>query len=128
MPSMSPVALVLPREVPTKFRVMCVSSPALGNNPRWEDPIRTTREALQDAGVPFDELAEVESLAKTLAYPQHRIAVLPFVDVLLPGSFDVIDRFVAAGGKVIAQNCYAGEYAWWPDSGFYFNCYLFSHD
>src|ERR1043166_8904588 len=125
---MANVALLIPPEVPFKFRVMAVSSPALGNNPRWEDPIRAAREALQEAGVAFEELAEDQTLAGTLQYPGHRVVVLPFVDMLRPGTFEVIERFVAAGGKVIGQNCYAGEYAWWPDSGFYFNCYLFSHD
>jgi len=122
------VALILPREVPLKFRVLAVSSPALGNNPRWEDPIRAAREALQEAGVGFVELTEDETLSNTLRYPERRIVVLPFVDMLPPGTFGVIERFVAAGGKVIGQNCYAGEYGWWPDAGFYFNCYVFSHD
>jgi hypothetical protein len=128
MNSMNQIALIFPREVPAKFRVMAVSSPALGNNPRWENPIHTVREAMQEAGVPFVELVEDESLAKNLVYPELRVAVLPFVDMLRPGTFEVIERFIAAGGKVIAQNCYGGEYAWWPDSGFYFNCYLFSLD
>jgi len=86
------------------------------------------REALNEAGIVFEELAEDPSLAQTLRFPKHRVVVLPFVDMLLPGSFEIIEKFVAAGGKVIGQCCYAGEYAWWPDSGFHFSCYLFSHD
>lgn len=122
------IALILPSEVPRKFRQMCISSANLGNNPRWADPVATAREALREAGLAFEEIVEDASLATTLQFPRHRIAVHPFADQLLPGTFEIIERFVAQGGKLITQQCYAGEYCFWADSGFHFNCYLFSHD
>ncbi len=122
------VALVLPREVPRKFRNLCISGPNLGINPRWDDPMAAARDSLREAGIAFDELVEDASLRSTLQFPRHRIAVLPFVDQLLPDMFEIIEAFVQKGGKVITQACYAGEYCWWADSGFHFNCYLFSHD